>query len=903
MISVQVAVASLVLAVCVNFVLAASLEETAQAKTKRTLRHQCSPHFHCPPGTGLLLPCDPKDETPCRPCPPGFYADKKHTGACTPCSQCSGLKAQSCTSTTDAKCIGSLQVAARGGSPAAPYEVLPTKPSTRKTPIAHTEDTISVDHTAGASSWETPVIIIVVVIGVLVIVFFIACCVYRRFKNRTRQQHVEIAVRYQDVLERDPTHRDIAQTWPMLHTVDTQTTPQRGKSPAKKKQKSPGLISRSTADLLAHLSGEKPKLKKLSHSMSSLSFFPPHIEVTVKQVHDDTHFDFSRRTASLYHHTSIPAGLKRECKSTSSLPVFLDDAMSELKGFDKKEALKSLTKGFIKKATLVKVRPKVFEGSNWLQEQGIRKELNEMSSLTTQIQLKQFTRLDEDGNRMSPDQPSTSRVFDHPPAAAEELEDEVFHVPSNLQKHVKTNNANLAQPLLQADSESNSSSQQKLNDNQNMSFFTSSGGQLVREGSAVELHIPRGAVPKGQTFAVQDGVILDQRPFVSAVSPDERIISPIVEYKLCGDKSFKKHVLVKIPHCIADRDLWEDIRVLCSESTTAPYIFKEVPYQSKENNVHQDMYFTLRDGYIYLQTTHFTLFLCTCRKRSDKDMVIDAVVFGSFSEKTVKNKPNREVRLRLYLCDTLYAIKDYLEHLKARENRVLLDQKRIELTPKASGQTSEFEMELDDRNLPEGWRPHIFSLRQCKKVEELVCCHNGDFPPLAAEYVLQNTQFMLKDTSFSTVIEITHRSPVLASKIKFPPFSKSSSGVQYGETAFATTTIYINEELQRMGKMNASSFNKLLVHPASPEEWSEVFDVIAGELGQRATWPLARALGLTNVEIENVQHRHPDDLMEQKIQLLRNWRQKQGPEKATMFALKCALNKVEQKDLAQKLPS
>ena len=75
-------------------------------------------------------------------------------------------------------------------------------------------------------------------------------------------------------------------------------------------------------------------------------------------------------------------------------------------------------------------------------------------------------------------------------------------------------------------------------------IFDHRGGWLQKENSCVSLRIPRGAIPREQSYAIQGCIHLDLLPFVKHINWEdgERLISPVPEYHVADGHSFNRFV-------------------------------------------------------------------------------------------------------------------------------------------------------------------------------------------------------------------------------------------------------------------------------------------------------------------------------------------------------------------------
>ena len=129
--------------------------------------------------------------------------------------------------------------------------------------------------------------------------------------------------------------------------------------------------------------------------------------------------------------------------------------------------------------------------------------------------------------------------------------------------------------------------------------------KLQGDGSGVSLDIPAGS--KG---VYMTRVHTDHSMFRETVPDYECLVGPSVQVEhlpsTCANANLV-HIL-KIPHCIKDRDEWDFIKVRKGDLHTATP-FREL--QQRQQRSHRHDYFVVDEQYITIYSRQFSLFICT----------------------------------------------------------------------------------------------------------------------------------------------------------------------------------------------------------------------------------------------------------------------------------------------------
>ena len=138
-----------------------------------------------------------------------------------------------------------------------------------------------------------------------------------------------------------------------------------------------------------------------------------------------------------------------------------------------------------------------------------------------------------------------------------------------------------------------------------------------------------------------------------SLSPDTRISSPVVEYRLTDNKKLDDYALVEIPYvgAVIDIEIWK-----CPSDSGMHQTLErvKVPVLEKEKNEY-DCFCIVEKGKARVYTKSFSVFFCTKHQTERNDFCLQAFLFGSF--KKILDK--YEVTLSLYIADELHKFTDY----------------------------------------------------------------------------------------------------------------------------------------------------------------------------------------------------------------------------------------------------
>ena len=138
-----------------------------------------------------------------------------------------------------------------------------------------------------------------------------------------------------------------------------------------------------------------------------------------------------------------------------------------------------------------------------------------------------------------------------------------------------------------------------------------------------------------------------------SLSPDTRVSSPVVEYRLTESQKLNDFALVEIPYVgeMTDIEIWK-----CPSDSGMHQTLErvKVPVLEKENNEY-DCFCVLENGRARVYTNSFSVFFCTRHQTERNDFCLQAFLFGSF--KNILDK--YEVTLSLYIADELHKFTDY----------------------------------------------------------------------------------------------------------------------------------------------------------------------------------------------------------------------------------------------------
>ena len=182
----------------------------------------------------------------------------------------------------------------------------------------------------------------------------------------------------------------------------------------------------------------------------------------------------------------------------------------------------------------------------------------------------------------------------------------------------------------------------------------------VTQGEAVTLQAPDSdvslSVPKGVKSVIVGRIHTNYTRFKNAIPNDECIIGPMVEFhsqELGAENIGHSQYRIKIPHCVKKKEHLSAIRVRCGD------IYKPDSFREIENKIKTDgssACYEVDDKFITIHADHFSNFICTsCSKVCDA--LIVAFLFGYLVP--VPKGRRTAVKVKSYLCSSLYKIKDF----------------------------------------------------------------------------------------------------------------------------------------------------------------------------------------------------------------------------------------------------
>ena len=166
--------------------------------------------------------------------------------------------------------------------------------------------------------------------------------------------------------------------------------------------------------------------------------------------------------------------------------------------------------------------------------------------------------------------------------------------------------------------------------------------------SDVSLTIPRGAHGVYMTR-----VHTDYTMFPHVISDAECIVGPLVEVEHVGKAVDSLTYILKIPHCVQNKKLWESIKVRRGNPNNG-IASTEVQQRSQPGG--DDDYFVIDEKFITIYTSHFTLFTCTS---CDNSCNATVMTFLFAQLRHVQKHYVTKVKVKAFLCSDLYRIADF----------------------------------------------------------------------------------------------------------------------------------------------------------------------------------------------------------------------------------------------------
>ncbi|XP_064615620.1 uncharacterized protein LOC135479651 [Liolophura sinensis] len=278
--------------------------------------------------------------------------------------------------------------------------------------------------------------------------------------------------------------------------------------------------------------------------------------------------------------------------------------------------------------------------------------------------------------------------------------------------------------------------------------FDHNGGSLPKAGSAVNLTVPPGAVDAGMAVKIHGKVFTNLDRFVQLfkLRQGEKFVSPVVEFVENQRFQFHRHLVIMIP--VSQYDLDDStFRVLCipgdgdmSVTSVPRHTRRHPPSHEAEPDVYYDV---IEEGFVHVYTKHFTAFACSSCSR-DK-IYLEGVVM---SRTRTLGDSLIEVTIRLFICDKLHLIKDFLTELEENQRKFefqTVDAKTIQLHETVD-KNDELctNLELSDRSQGK-WRPRtrnggrsIFDNSK-KTISNVLSCETpSDLPEIAGEWTYES---------------------------------------------------------------------------------------------------------------------------------------------------------------------
>ena len=157
-------------------------------------------------------------------------------------------------------------------------------------------------------------------------------------------------------------------------------------------------------------------------------------------------------------------------------------------------------------------------------------------------------------------------------------------------------------------------------------------GILKDSESDVSLHIP-----KDSAGVYSKCVHADYSRIKSDIPEEECIITPLVEIHHVPDveEKNKGKFIIKLPHCIPEMELWEQVKVRKWHSTESGMVSQEL-FQ-KETVGGEGDYFVMDDEFITVVTQHFCLVAGTICDREGCRSTLKVILMGKLESRQHKN--------------------------------------------------------------------------------------------------------------------------------------------------------------------------------------------------------------------------------------------------------------------------
>jgi hypothetical protein len=183
--------------------------------------------------------------------------------------------------------------------------------------------------------------------------------------------------------------------------------------------------------------------------------------------------------------------------------------------------------------------------------------------------------------------------------------------------------------------------------------FDHQGGRLGTYWSDDYLEIPKDAIPRGERWRVSGFIHTSLNRYHQYANYDkgERLVAPVIQYRVEGDKRFEKLVKAVIHHSIKCdcMSLEDKVSVLLqSESADSKGRCKDEWLPNRKQRKDEAAYFKVDSLHITVYTNHFSNILCKmCDHEHTEDVKVAAMLFGRLDP----DGPNSySAAVKLYVC-------------------------------------------------------------------------------------------------------------------------------------------------------------------------------------------------------------------------------------------------------------
>ena len=148
----------------------------------------------------------------------------------------------------------------------------------------------------------------------------------------------------------------------------------------------------------------------------------------------------------------------------------------------------------------------------------------------------------------------------------------------------------------------------------------------------VSLHIPEGSVG-----VYKKCVHTDHSRIISDIPEEECIITPLVEIHHLESEYVEKEYrtfIIKLPHCIPERELWEQVKVRKWKNTQNGMVSQEL-IQKKAMGGDGD-YFVMEEKFITVVTPHFCLVAGSICDREGCRRTLRIILMGKLESRLQK---------------------------------------------------------------------------------------------------------------------------------------------------------------------------------------------------------------------------------------------------------------------------